>query len=66
MAHIDYYFSTISPFSYLAGQRLEEVAGRHGATLTYKPLDIMALFSRTGGTSIEPAACAASQLYMPS
>ena len=50
MAHIDYYFSTISPFSYLAGQRLEEVAGRHGATLTYKPLDIMALFSRTGGT----------------
>ena len=50
MPHIDYYFSTISPFSYLAGQRLEEVAGRHGATLTYKPLDIMALFSRTGGT----------------
>ncbi len=50
MAHIDYYFSTISPFSYLAGTRLEEIAARHGATITYKPVDIMALFSRTGGT----------------
>lgn len=50
MAHIDYYFTTLSPYTYLAGTRLEEIAGRHGATITYKPLDIMALFSRTGGT----------------
>jgi len=49
MAHIDYYFATISPFTYLAGTRLEEIAGRHGATIIYKPLDIMGLFSRTGG-----------------
>lgn len=49
MAHIDYYFSTLSPFSYLAGTRLEEMAARHGGTITYKPLDIMALFPRTGG-----------------
>lgn len=50
MAHIDYYFATISPFTYLAGTRLEAVAAKHGASITYKPLDIMALFSRTGGT----------------
>ncbi len=50
MAHIDYYFATISPFTYLAGTRLEEVAAKHGASVTYKPLDIMALFARTGGT----------------
>lgn len=50
MAHIDYYFATISPFSYLAGTRLEEIAAKHGATITYKPLDIMGLFARTGGT----------------
>ena len=49
MAHIDYYFSVISPFSYLAGTRLEEIAAKHGATVTYKPLDILALFGRTGG-----------------
>lgn len=49
MPHIDYYFSVISPFTYLAGTRLEAVAVRHGATITYKPLDIAALFGRTGG-----------------
>lgn len=50
MAHIDYYFATLSPFTYFAGTRLEEIAARHGATVTYKPLDILGLFSRTGGT----------------
>ena len=49
MVHIDYYFAAISPFTYLAGQRLEGIAARHGATVTYKPLDPMALFPRTGG-----------------
>ncbi len=51
MAHIDYYFSPISPFTYLAGQRLEEIAAKHGATITYKPLDIIALFAKSGGTA---------------
>ncbi len=50
MPHIDYFFATISPFTYLAGTRFEEVAAKHGATVTYKPLDIGALFGRTGGT----------------
>jgi 2-hydroxychromene-2-carboxylate isomerase len=49
MAHIDYFFGTISPFVYLAGTRMEEIAGRHGATVAYKPLDIGALFGRTSG-----------------
>ncbi len=49
MAHIDYYLATISPNCYLAGTRPQEVAAKHGATLTYKPLDIMGLFARTGG-----------------
>ena len=50
MPSIDYYFATISPFTYLAGTRLEEIADRHGAQVTYKPLDVVALFARTGGT----------------
>ncbi|SEK87142.1 2-hydroxychromene-2-carboxylate isomerase [Roseivivax marinus] len=50
MPHIDYFFSTLSPFSYLAGLRLEEIAAERGATITYKPMDIIALFARTGGT----------------
>jgi 2-hydroxychromene-2-carboxylate isomerase len=50
MPHIDYFFATISPFTYLAGGRFEAVAAKHGASVTYKPLDIMQLFARTGGT----------------
>lgn len=50
MPHIDYFFATLSPYTYLAGTRLEEIAAKHGATITYKPLDILALFERTGGT----------------
>ena len=49
MPHIDYFFATLSPFTYLNGLRPEEIAVKHGATITYKPLDIMTLFSRTGG-----------------
>ncbi|MEP2028410.1 MAG: 2-hydroxychromene-2-carboxylate isomerase [Paracoccaceae bacterium] len=50
MAHIDYFFATISPFTYLSGTRPAEIAKKNGATISYKPLDIMGLFSRTGGT----------------
>lgn len=49
MPHIDYYLATISPNCYLVGTRPAEIAAKHGATIAYKPLDIMALFSRTGG-----------------
>lgn len=50
MAQIDYFFATLSPYCYLAGQRLEAVAAKHGATINYKPYDIIAGFGRTGGT----------------
>lgn len=53
MANIDYYLGTISPWAYLAGDRLEQIAERHGATITYKPLDLLQLFDRTGG--VRPA-----------
>ncbi|MDJ1009021.1 MAG: 2-hydroxychromene-2-carboxylate isomerase [Paracoccaceae bacterium] len=49
MAHIDYYFATISPSAYIAGTRLEQVVAKHGASVTYKPVDIMGLFTNMGG-----------------
>ncbi|MFC7705344.1 2-hydroxychromene-2-carboxylate isomerase [Plastorhodobacter daqingensis] len=52
MAHIDYYLTTLSPYVYLAGTRLEEIAARHGATIRFIPLDAGALFARTGGTAL--------------
>ncbi|KIC18847.1 2-hydroxychromene-2-carboxylate isomerase [Leisingera sp. ANG-Vp] len=50
MAAMDFYFSTLSPFAYLAGTRPWEIAARHGVTVNCKPLDIISLFPRTGGT----------------
>jgi len=29
---------------YLAGNRLEEIAAKHGATITYKPFDLITAF----------------------
>jgi len=49
MARIDYYFSVLSPFTYLAGLELESVAARHDAEIAYKPCDIMKVFAETGG-----------------
>jgi len=52
MPHIDYYLTVVSPFCYLAGTRPAEVAAKHGATITYKPVDAVALFGRTGGVPL--------------
>ncbi|WP_042247036.1 2-hydroxychromene-2-carboxylate isomerase [Paracoccus sp. PAMC 22219] len=60
MANIDYYLGTISPWCYLAGERLEQIAARHGAQITYKPLDLLQLFDRTGG--VRPAQRHASRM----
>lgn len=48
MAQIDYYLFPLSPFSYLAGLRLEEIAAKHGATIAYKPVELMRIFAATG------------------
>lgn len=53
MVEIDYYFSVLSPFTYLAGDGLEQIATRRGARVRYKPLDIMALFAETGGKAVK-------------
>lgn len=53
MTTIDYFFSTVSPYTYLAGTRLEEIAARHGASIAYRPLDLNALFDRTGGSRLD-------------
>ncbi|EAQ47540.1 2-hydroxychromene-2-carboxylate isomerase [Roseobacter sp. MED193] len=49
MATIDYYFSTLSPYAYLAGTRLEAAAARQNVQINYKPMDIVTLYGRTGG-----------------
>jgi len=52
MAHIDYFLFPLSPFTYLAGNRLEDIATKHDATITYKPFNLTQVFGRTGGVAL--------------
>ena len=49
MAHIDYYFSLISPWTYLGSRRLEQIAARHRATIRPFPVDLGRVFPISGG-----------------
>jgi len=48
MAHIDYFMIPLSTFAYLAGNRLEQIAAKHGATISYKPFNLMQVFQVVG------------------
>jgi 2-hydroxychromene-2-carboxylate isomerase len=49
VAHIDYYFSLISPWTYLGSRRLEQIAARHRATIRPLPVDLGRVFPVSGG-----------------
>lgn len=49
MARIDCFISPVSSYSYLASRAFPELVARHGATVTYRPVDVAGLFARTGG-----------------
>lgn len=46
---VDYYFSLISPFTYLGSQRFEEILQRHRAEVRVKPVSLATIFPKTGG-----------------
>ena len=46
---IDHYYSLVSPWTYLGGPRLEEIARRAGATVYDKPADFGRIFPASGG-----------------
>lgn len=46
---IDYYCALVSPWSYLGHRRLREIAARHGAEIIIHPVNVLAVFERTGG-----------------
>ncbi|GJL83015.1 MAG: 2-hydroxychromene-2-carboxylate isomerase [marine bacterium B5-7] len=48
MKTIDYYFSLLSPFTYLAGLELESIARDHNLAIAYKPMNIGEVFGQTG------------------
>jgi 2-hydroxychromene-2-carboxylate isomerase len=46
---IDYYFSVISPWAYIGHVPFMDIARRHGARVTYKPVALAEVFAETGG-----------------
>ncbi len=53
MAQIDYYLFPLSPFTYLAGRGVEEIAARHGTGITYKPVQLFRIFEATGTAQVK-------------
>lgn len=56
MKLIDYYFTPVSPFTYLGHDRLVAIARRHGATIDVKPVDLGKVFSVSGGLPLKQRA----------
>ncbi|MAW85027.1 MAG: disulfide bond formation protein DsbA [Phyllobacteriaceae bacterium] len=51
-AHIDYYFTCISPFSYFGHQAIGAVARRHGAVLDLRPFRLGTVFQTSGAVPL--------------
>lgn len=56
MKSIDYYFSPMSPWTYLGHARFADIAKRHGATINVKPVDFGKIFTVSGGLPLSKRA----------
>jgi len=52
MPKIDYFFTPLSPYTYLAGGGLENIAEKVRASIHYRPLDVVSLFGCTAGVAL--------------
>ena len=48
LSGIDYYFTSISPFTYLGHKAITDVAERHGATIAFKPVNLGGVWAESG------------------
>jgi 2-hydroxychromene-2-carboxylate isomerase len=49
---VDYYFSPMSPWTYLGHARFADMAQRHGAAIKVKPVDFSKVFPVSGGVPV--------------
>src|SRR5216110_2590520 len=56
MKNIDYYFTPVSPFTYLGHDRFVAMAKKHGASITVKPVDFGKVFAVSGGLPLKQRA----------
>jgi 2-hydroxychromene-2-carboxylate isomerase len=50
---VDYYFTPVSPWTYLGHARFIDIAHRHGAAIAVKPVDLGKVFSVSGGLPLK-------------
>jgi 2-hydroxychromene-2-carboxylate isomerase len=53
MVTIDYYFSVLSDWAYMGGERFEFLARRYGATINHMPVRLAAVYEGTGGILLQ-------------
>jgi 2-hydroxychromene-2-carboxylate isomerase len=53
---IDYYDSMSSPWTYLGHRRFEQLAGHFGLTINHKPMDLLKVWSVSGGLPLKQRA----------
>ncbi len=53
---IDYYFTPVSPWTFLGHERFLEIAARHGAAIAAKPVDYGRIFPVSGGLPLKQRA----------
>ena len=46
---IDFYFDFSSPYGYLAGEKIDALAAKHGRSVNWRPMLLGAAFKLTGG-----------------
>ncbi|WP_417670571.1 2-hydroxychromene-2-carboxylate isomerase [Roseibium sp.] len=46
---IDYFYTHISPWAYLGHKAFQEIAGRHGASIRLRPVNLGGVFEQSGG-----------------
>lgn len=51
--YIDYYFSFISLWSYVGSLTFQDLVRRTGADVTFKPIDLLAVFAAGGGKPVK-------------
>jgi 2-hydroxychromene-2-carboxylate isomerase len=52
MAPIDFYFDFSSPYGYMASQKIDALAARHGRTVDWHPVLLGVIFKETGGAPL--------------
>jgi 2-hydroxychromene-2-carboxylate isomerase len=51
-APIDFYFDFSSPYGYLAGEKIDALAAKHGRSVTWRPMLLGAAFKLTGAAPL--------------